>query len=117
MSALLVNRKLKYFAEETTFKYFFFFRDTKCIDDSLNCVGPALVGANKNEVLFDELQDRNALFTRTAWKQPLAEVVSIVVHHNAWEVLTDVVNQKVNHADFCLRHFFLEVTRTWLGTC
>jgi hypothetical protein len=53
MCSLLVDRKLKYLANETVFENFLLFRNAEGVDDRLNRVGATLVCADKNEVLFN----------------------------------------------------------------
>lgn len=46
VSSLLIDWEFKNFANKAVLKYFFFLRDTKGVDDSLNGVRAALVRAN-----------------------------------------------------------------------
>lgn len=68
----------------------------------------SLVSADKNEVLFNKLQNLDSLLTRAAGEQALAKVVPVVVDHNFGKVLADVIDQKVDHPDLGLRHFLLK---------
>ena len=68
----------------------------------------SLVRADKNEVLFNKLQNLDSLLTRAAGEQALAKVVPVVVDHNFGKVLADVIDQKVDHPDLGLRHFLLK---------
>jgi len=60
----------------------FFLVHRSVVEDGLDSMGPLLVTTNTDEVILDQVEDAESLLNAAVGKQPLKEVVAVLVHHD-----------------------------------
>lgn len=91
MSSLLIDRECAHMPLQCVLDKVFFLIDRHIVKDRLDCVRSLLVAADLYKVAFNQVQNAQSLAHWTIGQKLLEEVIPVLVHHDSWQLVADLL--------------------------